>query len=252
MSVLAERKDAIALVTIQREEQLNALNIRTLQQLEMELTELRKDKSVKVIVITGAGGKAFVAGADIAEMKEMNEREAHEFSALGHRVFSLLEACPKPVIAAVNGYALGGGCELALACDIRFASEKARFGQPEISLGIIPGFGGTRRLARLIGRGKAMELILGGDMVDAPTALKLGLVERVIPQAQLLAETMEFARRLAEFSLRALQAAKAAITAGGDPGLEVERELFAQLFTGADQREGMAAFLEKRRPRFRE
>lgn len=252
MSVRIERKGATALLTIDREKQLNALNIRTLQQLEMELTGMKQDKSVKVIVITGAGDKAFVAGADIAEMKEMNERQAHEFSGLGHRVFGLLESCPQPAIAAVNGYALGGGCELALACDLRFASDKARFGQPEITLGIIPGFGGTRRLARQVGRGKAMELILSGEMLDAASALKLGLVERVAPHDQLLKQTMEFAARLAGYSLRALQAAKAAIAAGADPGLEVERELFAQLFSGADQREGMAAFLERRKPRFTE
>ena len=252
MSIVLERKDAVALVTIDRVKQLNALNVRTLQQLELELTELNKDKSVKVIVLTGAGNRAFVAGADIEEMKDMNEKEAYEFSALGHRVFALVETMSKPVIAAVNGYALGGGCELALACDIRFASDKARFGQPEITLGIIPGFGGTRRLPRLVGRGKALEMILGGDMVDAETARKLGLVERVFPHDNLMEQTMEFATRVASFSLRAIQATKASVVASSDPGLNVEQELFAQLFSGADQVEGMSAFLERRPPEFKE
>ena len=252
MSVVVEHKDAVALVTIDRVKQLNALNVQTLQQLEQELTALNKEKNVKVIVLTGAGNRAFVAGADIEEMKDMNEKEAHEFSALGHRVFGLLETMSKPVIAAVNGYALGGGCELALACDIRFASDKARFGQPEITLGIIPGFGGTRRLPRLVGRGKALEMILGGDMVDAETARKLGLVERVFPHDNLMEQTMEFATRVASFSLRAIQAAKASVAAGSDPGLNVEQELFAQLFAGPDQVEGMSAFLERRPPEFKE
>lgn len=251
MTVRIEVENRVALVTLEREAQLNALNIRQLQTLEMELTALAKDPAVKVIVLTGLG-KAFVAGADIAEMKEMSEKEAWEFAGLGQRVFRLLETCPKPVIAAINGFALGGGCELALACDMRFASDKAKLGQPEITLGIIPGFGGTRRLARFVGRGKALELILGGEMLDAATALSLGLVERVYPPEELLPKTLEFAARLAGFSSRALAAAKTSILVGQDPGLQVEQELFAQLFTGRDQVEGMAAFLERRRPEFKE
>jgi enoyl-CoA hydratase len=252
MSVKVQIEDRIALVTIDREQQLNALNIRTLQQLEQELTALKKDQGIKVVVLTGAGSKAFVAGADIDEMKDMTEREAWELSGLGHRVFALLESMPKPVIAAVNGFALGGGCELALACDMRFIGERVKMGQPEIGLGIIPGFGGTRRLARLVGRGRAMEMILGGEMVNAETALRVGLVERVYPSEELMPQTMEFARRLAGYSLRALQAAKASISGGEDLGVGREQDLFAQLFTGPDQQEGMAAFLERRPPRFKE
>lgn len=252
MTVRVQKEDHIALVTIDREPQLNALNIETLQELEQELITLKEDRGIKVVVITGAGSKAFVAGADIAEMKDMSPEEAREFSELGHRVFSLLEAMPKPVIAAINGYALGGGCELALACDIRFAGDWAKIGQPEIGLGIIPGFGGTRRLTRLVGRGRAMEMILGGERIDANTALKLGLVERIYSAEELMPKTMEFARRLAGYSLLALQAAKASITGTDDLGLEREQELFARLFAGHDQQEGMTAFLERRPPRFKE
>ncbi|HOB34879.1 MAG: crotonase [Firmicutes bacterium] len=252
MAVKVQMEGAIALVTIDREQQLNALNAETLLQLEKEFTALKDDRGIKVVVVTGAGKKAFVAGADIAEMKDMNEREAWEFSGLGQRVFNLLENMPKPVIAAINGYALGGGCELALACDLRFAGDWAKLGQPEIGLGIIPGFGGTRRLARLIGRGRAMEMILGGEHIDAQTALEWGLVQRVYSADELMPKTMEFARRLASYSLRALQAAKAAIAGTEDLGLHREQELFAQLFSGHDQREGMTAFLERRSPKFTE
>lgn len=252
MTVRVQKEDHIALVTIDREPQLNALNIETLQELEQELIKLKEDRGIKVVVITGVGSKAFVAGADIAEMKDMSPEEAREFSELGHRVFSLLEAMPKPVIAAINGYALGGGCELALACDIRFAGDWAKIGQPEIGLGIIPGFGGTRRLTRLVGRGRAMEMILGGERIDANTALKLGLVERIYSAEELMPKAMEFARRLAGYSLVALQAAKASIAGTDDLGLEREQELFARLFAGHDQQEGMTAFLERRPPRFKE
>lgn len=251
MSVRVEIEDAIALVTIDREQQHNALNIETLRQLEQEVRALGADVGIKVVVITGAGNKAFVAGADIAEMKEMGEDEAHAFSALGHRVFSLIESLPKPVIAAINGFALGGGCELALACDLRFAGDWAKLGQPEIRLGIIPGFGGTRRLARLVGRGKALELILSGERIDAREALRLGMVERVYLAEELMPRTMEFARGLSGLSLRALEAVKAAM-ATEDPGLTKEQSLFAQLFNGTDPKEGMEAFLERRRPLFTE
>lgn len=250
MAVKVQVEHSIALVTIDREKQLNALNIETLRELEKELSALNDDRGIKVVVVTGAGSKAFVAGADIAEMKDMTEEEARDFSALGQRVFGLLESMPKPVIAAINGYALGGGCELALACDLRFAGDWAKMGQPEIGLGIIPGFGGTQRLPRLVGRGRALEMILGGGRVDAETALKMGLVERIYAKDELMPKTMEFAHRLANYSLCALQAAKTAIINGD--GQESERDLFAQLFTGADQREGMTAFLERRPPRFTE
>lgn len=252
MAIRVQIEDRIALLTIDREQQLNALNIKILKELEQELIALRDDGGIKVVVITGAGDKAFVAGADISEMKDMNEKQAWEFAGLGQRVFRLIETMPKPVIAAINGYALGGGCELALACDLRFAGDWAKLGQPEIGLGIIPGFGGTRRLARLVGQGKALEMILGGGRIDAETALKLGLVEQVYSSEDLMPKTMEFAHRLASYSLRALQAAKVAISGDDDPGLAREQELFAQLFAGHDQQEGMAAFLERRQPKFKE
>lgn len=249
MSVLVECEDAIALVTIAREQQLNALNIETIKLLDKEISALAADTKIKVVVITGAGSKAFVAGADIAEMKDMDQEQAQDFAALGHGLMDRIEALPKPVIAAINGYALGGGCELALACDLRFAGDWARLGQPEIGLGIIPGFGGTRRLAALVGQGKALELILSGERIDAKTALLLGLVERIYPADELMPKTMEFARGLSNYSLQALAAVKAAV-ARPDPGLAKERQLFAQLFAGPDQKEGMSAFLERRRPQF--
>lgn len=251
MSVRVEIEEAIALVTIDREQQLNALNIETLRRLEVEIEALGADVGTKVLVVTGAGSKAFVAGADIAEMQDMDPQAALEFSALGHRVLGLIASLPKPVIAAVNGFALGGGCELALACDLRFAGDWAVLGQPEISLGIIPGFGGTRRLARLVGPGKAMELILSGEKIDAKTALSLGLVERVYPAEELMPRTMDFARGLSRYSLKALQGAKASM-ASEDPGLAREQELFSQLFAGPDPKEGMSAFLQRRRPLFTE
>lgn len=251
MAVRVEIEDAIALVTIDREQQLNALNREILNQLEQEIETLGADKGIKTVVITGAGNRAFVAGADISEMKDMDGEAAEEFSALGQRVFTLIETLPKPVIAAVNGYALGGGCELALACDLRFAGDWAKFGQPEISLGIIPGFGGTQRLARLVGRGKAAELIFSGERLGAPEALALGLVERVYSLDELMPKTLEFARGLSGYSLRALEAAKAALAADGK-GFSQEQQLFSDLFSGRDQKEGMQAFLERRRPLFRE
>lgn len=251
MTVRVEIEDAIALVTIDREQQLNALNAEILSSLGEEVQALAADESIKAVVITGAGDRAFVAGADIAAMKDMDSGAAQEFSALGHRVFDAIESLPKPVIAAVNGFALGGGCELALACDLRFAGERAKFGQPEIGLGIIPGFGGARRLVRLVGVGKAAEMVLSGERIDAQKAYELGLVERVYTADELMPKTIEFARGLSGYSLKAMQAAKLAlaVTKAGQP---YERELFAQLFDGPDQKEGMQAFLERRRPVFKE
>ncbi|HEX8351931.1 MAG TPA: enoyl-CoA hydratase-related protein, partial [Pyrinomonadaceae bacterium] len=233
---------------------LNALNIQTRAEGAAALDELREDDSVRVVVITGAGEKAFVAGADIAEFEgrtAVSQRDVMTARSL----FTAVDTFPKPVIAMVNGFCLGGGCELALSCDIRVASETARFGQPEINLGIIPGGGGTQRLTRLVGEGKAMELILTGDMIDAQHAYNLGLVNLVVPAADLEAKTMEMANRIAEKSPVALRMAKEAVKTAAranlDEGLRREIDLFALTFSSQDKDEGVRAFLEKRKPDFK-
>lgn len=244
----------IATITINRPKALNALNIETLKELENVLEVLQNDDGVKVIVITGAGEKAFVAGADISEMKDMTVFEAKKFAELGQKVFRKIELMKKPVIAAVNGYALGGGCELALACDIRIASFNAKFGQPEVGLGIIPGFGGTQRLPRIVGVSKAKELIYTGDMIDAEEALRIGLISKVVEQDKLLEEAYDIAKKIISKGLVAVSLAKEAINKSLevdiDSGMEYEANAFAMCFGTQDQKEGMAAFLEKRAPKF--
>jgi enoyl-CoA hydratase len=251
MSVRAEqRSDGVAVVTIDRQDALNALNGETLTELRDRLRELALESAVRAIVLTGAGEKAFAAGADIKEMTDMSVLEAHGWGMLGHECGRLLESMPKPTIAAVNGFALGGGCELALACDIRYASENAKFGQPEINLAVIPGWGGTQRLARAVGGGRAKELILTGRTIDAAEAHQIGLVSAVYPQAELLDRVLETAGALARKSPVALSAAKDAANRAlqGDlgAGLSYEAILFAALFATEDQLEGMRAFGEKR------
>src|SRR2546427_9255011 len=209
-TILVERRGGVALVTINRPEKRNALNIQTRAEGAAILDELRADDSVRVVIITGAGDKAFIAGADIAEFAERTAITQREVM-LERSLFNAIDGFPKPIIAMVNGYCLGGGCEVALACDIRIASEKASFGQPEINLGIIPGGGGTQRLTRLVGEGKAMELILTGEIIDAQTAFSLGLVNHVVPADQLETKTMEIASRISENSPIALRLAKEAI-----------------------------------------
>ncbi|AAM23820.1 enoyl-CoA hydratase [Caldanaerobacter subterraneus subsp. tengcongensis MB4] len=244
----------IATITINRPKALNALNTETLEELENVLEVLQNDDGVKVIVITGAGEKAFVAGADISEMKDMSVFEAKKFAELGQKVFRKIELVKKPVIAAVNGYALGGGCELALACDIRIASRNAKFGQPEVGLGIIPGFGGTQRLPRIVGVSKAKELIYTGDMIDAEEALRIGLISKVVEQDKLLEEAYGIAKKIMSKGLVAVSLAKEAINKSLevdiDSGMEYEANAFAMCFGTQDQKEGMAAFLEKRAPKF--
>lgn len=253
-SLLVERRDRVALITINRPEKRNALNIQTRQEGAAVLEELHEDEEVRVVVFTGAGDKAFIAGADIAEFAGRTAITQRDVM-IARSLFTAIDTFPKPVIAMVNGYCLGGGCELALACDLRIASETASFGQPEINLGIIPGGGGTQRLTRLVGEGKAMEMILTGDIIDAKTAFTLGLVNMVVPAAYLEAKTMEMANRIAEKSPVALRMAKEAVKTASranlDEGLRREVDLFALCFSSEDKDEGVKAFLEKRKPAFK-
>lgn len=253
-TVLLDRRDRVAVIMINRPEKRNALNIQTRAEGAAILDELRADDSVRVVIITGAGDKAFIAGADIAEFADRTAISQREIM-LERGLFNAVDTFPKPIIAMVNGYCLGGGCEVALACDIRVASETASFGQPEINLGIIPGGGGTQRLPRLVGEGNAMEMILTGEIIDAQTAFNLGLVNHVVPADQLEIKTMEIANRIAEKSPIALRLAKEAIKLAArsnlDEGLRREVDLFALCFSSADKEEGVKAFLEKRKPEFK-
>ncbi|MBV8258136.1 MAG: enoyl-CoA hydratase/isomerase family protein [Actinobacteria bacterium] len=247
MSVPVVREGAVAVVTIDRQEALNALDVPTLTELRDVLRGLRDDPEARVVLLTGAGEKAFVAGADIKYMSGLDADGAKAWGALGHEAATLLETMPKPTIAAVNGFALGGGCELALACDIRYAAPRARFGQPEINLGIVPGWGGTQRLARVCGLGVAKELILTGRNVDAEEALRIGLVNAIADPV--LAHALEVATALAAKSPVALGIAKRLLNLS--PGaLDREAEEFGDLFDSEDAKEGLTAFAEKREPRF--
>jgi len=247
VSVTVENRGGVALVTIDRQDALNALNVETLTELRDRLRELAQDDAARVVVLTGAGEKAFVAGADIKYMSGLEATEAQAWGALGHEAARLLEEMPKPTVAAINGFALGGGCELALGCDIRFAASRALLGQPEIDLGIIPGWGGTQRLARVCGLGVAKELILTGRMVDAQEALRIGLVNAIADPV--LDHAMAVAEKLSEKAPLALAAAKRLLNAS--PGaLDQEAVEFGGLFGSADAKEGLAAFAEKRPPRF--
>lgn len=253
-TLIVEKRDRVALITINRPEKRNALNIKTREEGARVLEELAEDDSVGVVVFTGAGDKAFIAGADIAEFAGRTSLTQRAVM-LGRSLFTAIDTFPKPVIAMVNGFCLGGGCELALACDLRIASDRASFGQPEINLGIIPGGGGTQRLTRLVGEGKSMELILTGDIIDAQTAFNIGLVNMVVPASDLEAKTMEIANRIAEKSPVALRLAKEAVKLASrsnlDEGLRREVDLFALCFSSEDKDEGVSAFLEKRKPQFK-
>ena len=254
MNVRVEVDWPFATVTVDRPKSLNALDTRTLQELEKAVADLSLREQLRGVILTGAGEKAFVAGADIAEMNGMDADRARHFGALGQRVMDVISALAVPVVAAVNGFALGGGCELALACDFIYASENAKFGLPEVSLGVLPGFGGTQRLARLVGRARAKELIFTGDMIDAQRARAIGLVLEVVPLPQLLPHARATLERVAKKGPLAVRRAKEAIDRGAEleltDGNRVEQELFADLFETADRREGMTAFVEKRPPTF--
>jgi enoyl-CoA hydratase len=253
--VVLAHEGPISTLTIQRPAVLNALNVEVLVGIKRAADEVRERAEGRVLIVTGAGEKAFVAGADIAAMRDMTPQEARVFVAKGHAAMDAIADLPVPVIAAVNGFALGGGCELALACDFIYASERARFGQPEVNLGILPGFGGTQRLSRRITVGQARELIFTGAIIDAQEALRIGLVNKVFPPEQLLAEARKTAELIASKSPLGVQRAKRVIDEGLDnvlrDGNELEQEAFVQLIASEDRREGMSAFLEKRTPKFR-
>jgi enoyl-CoA hydratase len=249
-----ERSGRVATITVDRPEKRNALNAVVRRELVQALDSMEMDDEVRVVVVTGAGDKAFVAGADIGEFADrtpIQQRAAME----GRRVFDVVAAFPKPIIAAINGYALGGGCELALACDLRIAARSARFGQPEVNLGILPGGGGTQRLPRLVGSGRAMRLILTGELIDAETAERIGLVDEVVDDDTLRERAAALAGRIAGHSPVALRLIKEAVRAAAEmpltAGLAFERELFVTAFSSEDRTEGVAAFLEKRAPDFR-
>ncbi len=246
-------EDRVSVVTIRRPEALNALSGAVLRELDAVVGELERLEESDAVILTGEG-KAFVAGADVAEMRGLSAEEGRAFGEYGSRVLRRLELLGKPVIAAVNGFALGGGCELAMACDIRVASDKAKFGQPEVGLGITPGFSGTQRLPRLVGIAKAKELIYTGEMIKADEALAIGLVSKVVPADELMAACMELARRIVKNAPRAVALSKAAINRGVETDLEtgmaIEQGLFGLCFATADQKEGMGAFVEKRSPAF--
>ncbi len=254
-NLLLEIKDKTAIVTINRPDKLNALNGHTINELEQVFDELKNNEDVFVVVLTGSGEKAFVAGADISELNKLDVLAAKDFSERGNFVFNKIDQFDKPVIAAVNGFALGGGCELALACDIRFAGENAKFGQPEVNLGIIPGYGGTQRLARIINSARATELILSADMIGAEEALRIGLVNKVFTQEELLTKTIEFSGKICIKGQQAVRNALKGIKAVNQmpqaQGLKYEATLFAITCGTEDFKEGTAAFLEKRKPEFK-
>jgi enoyl-CoA hydratase len=246
--------EGVATITINRPKSLNALNVPTLNQLKAAVLAAEAERAVKVLIITGAGEKAFVAGADIAQMRELSVLDGHDMILLGQEVFGIIDNLNKPVIAAINGFALGGGCELSLACDIRVASSSAKFSQPEVNLGIIPGFSGTQRLARLIGKGRAKYYILTGYMMTAQEAFDLGLVDKVVEPADLLAACKEIAKTIMSKAPVAVMMAKKAVNHGLDmdlaSGVAYEAEAYTTCFASADRIEGMSAFLEKRPAKF--
>jgi enoyl-CoA hydratase len=253
-NVKVEVRDRILFLTIDRPKVLNALNAQTVEEIHAVFEEARNDAGVGVVIVTGAGEKSFVAGADINELAQKTPQTGKETSERGQYVLGRIERFPKPVIAAINGFALGGGCEIALACHVRIASENAKMGLPEVTLGIIPGYGGTQRMVRLLGKGRALELIMTGDMIKADEAARIGLVNKVVPADQLMPACEEMAGRMLQRGPLAVQAAIEAVNFGLDmsqpDGEQLEATLFGLLCATSDTKEGMAAFIEKRKPNF--
>lgn len=252
--ILTETDEHIGIVKINRPDVLNAVNIETIRELEDAVRKFSENDTIAIIIITGEG-KSFVSGSDISRLAKMDSLAAREYSYTGQRVLSFIENIEKPVIAAVNGYALGSGCEIAMACDMRVASEKAKFGQPEVKLGLIPGHAGTQRLARLVGLGKAKELIFTGELIDAHEAQRIGLVNRVVPPDKLMEETKAIAQKIIEVGPTAVRLAKTVLNRGIDANLTTansyEMEVFSMLFSTSEAKEGMKAFLEKRKPKWK-
>jgi len=254
-NILIDIKDNVAVVTINRPDKLNSLNMLTMDELFGAFTWIKSNGNIAVVVLTGKGEKAFVAGADIAELNTLDIIKGREFSERGQQIFNLIENLDKPVIAAVNGFALGGGCELSLACHIRLASANAKFGQPEVNLGIIPGYGGTQRLTRLVNSGRAMELILTGDMIDANEAFRIGLVNHVYPLNELMGKALEMANKIAAKAQQAVRLAVKSVNivdeVSSKEGQIYEAAMFALCCGTEDFQEGTKAFLEKRKPLFK-
>ncbi|NOR16435.1 crotonase [candidate division WOR-3 bacterium] len=252
-NIINETDGKIGIVKINRPDVLNAVNVETILEIEKAVKEFNDNKDILVIIITGEG-KSFVSGSDISRLAEMDSLKAREYSQIGQRVLSYIENIEKPVIAAVNGYALGSGCELAMACDIRIASEKAKFGQPEVKLGLIPGHAGTQRLARLVGVGKAKEMIFTGDSIDAQEAMRIGLVNKVVASDKIIEEAKNIAHKIIDVGPTAVRLAKTVINRGIDANLTTassyEMEAFSILFSTDEAKEGMKAFLEKRKPKW--
>lgn len=253
-NLLLEKEGALAILYVNRPKALNALNKDTLLEMKDAITSIKNDPEVDVLIVTGAGDKSFVAGADIAFMQSLTAVDAREFGALGQEVFRMIEAMEKPSIAAVNGFALGGGCELAMCCDFRIASSKAKFGQPEVGLGITPGFGGTQRLPRLVGSGMARQMLYTADVIDASEALRIGLVNNVVAPEELMDVVKGIAGRIISKGKLAVRFSKVAANEGLqtdiDRAMTIEADLFGLCFSTEDQKEGMGAFIEKRSPKF--
>ncbi|QGT98664.1 3-hydroxybutyryl-CoA dehydratase [Candidatus Syntrophocurvum alkaliphilum] len=254
-NILLEKKDRIAVLYINRPKALNALNKETLIEIKDAALKVKDDDEVDVMIIAGKGDKAFVAGADITAMSELSAMEGREFGAIGQEAFSTIESMEKPVIAAIHGFALGGGCELAMACDIRICSFKAKFGQPEVGLGVTPGFGGTQRLPRIVGEGMAKQLLYTGDVIDANEALRIGLVNAVVTEQELWEYVLDMANRIVAKGQLSVRLCKAAVNTGMqtdiDRAMSIEADIFGLCFATEDQKEGMKAFTEKRKPDFK-
>ncbi|MDO5715921.1 MAG: enoyl-CoA hydratase-related protein [Tissierellia bacterium] len=254
-NILLDKKDGYAILTINRPKALNALNSTTILEIQKAVKDIEKDDNIKVVIITGKGEKAFIAGADISEMVNYNTVQAYEFGKRGQETLSFIENSKKFYIAAVNGFALGGGCEVSMSCDMRIASDNAKFGIPEVTLGVIPAFGGTQRLPKLIGLGRAKEILATGDMIDAQKAERWGLINNIYSQAELLEKAEEIAVKIAQNSTYAIGEGLVAMNEATqiklEDGLELEALLFAKIFSYPDQEEGMKAFLEKRQANFK-